>query len=418
MLVKKSYAAVSILIRVCALFAVCGLLRPLSAQPAYFFEDYDSGIYGILDRHFRGVLFPEAYKSLPSVKVAYPGLWEADKACVGVGLLPDQIVNSNGLGWNAVYAYTDIDLSPSSAGLWLGNANVGNSFRIFEYYNIIGAWDVSEFSLRGAFWISPHKSDRIRGVSVAFDVDNLYAYNGNDFDGLYDDKSYYLNINGLVRLNDDYQLRVGLRTRNKFADNPEDTRSDDRRLFKDAVSVGVLDGKMRTLELSARNTFAVDNADKKSDTVSLALRYTQGGAVNYMKHTLFLGLTADAGLAYPSKISQRSGSFLYYHYLRRMTGEGRQANIGVSAPIIADIDLYRGLRCMLSIRPGISYMNIAPLRNPKDDLYLYPQHRFATELSEVELSLRGLVGDRINFTLMPSLKNDVFFSALEVNYKF
>jgi len=416
--VKKNYA-VSIIIRiVCALLAACGLPCALSAQPTYFFEDYDSGIYGIFDRQFRGVLFPEVYKNLPSVKVAYPGLWEADKVCVGVGLLPDQIAKSGGLGWNALYAYTDFDLSPGSAGLWLGNANLGSSFQVFEYYDVTGAWDVSEFSLRGAFWISPRQNDRFRGVSAAFDVDNLYAYNGNDFDGLYDDKSYYLNVNALVRLTDDYHLKAALRIRNKYANNPEDTRTDDHKHFSDAVSVGLLDGKMRTLELSARNIFAADNAGEKSDTVAMALQYTQGGAVSYMKHTLFLGLKADAGLAYPSKISQRAGSFLYYHYLRRMTGEGRVASAGVSAPVIADIDLFRGVRCMLSISPRISYTNIAPMFEPENDLYLNTQHRFAMELSEAELSIRGSVGDRINFVLTPSLKNNVFFSALEVVYRF
>jgi len=417
MLVNKIHA-VLIHICICTLLITCGSFRLISAQPTDFFEAYDSGIYGIFDRLFRGVLFPEVYKTLPSVKIAYPGLWEADRTCAGVGLLPDQIVNSNGLGWNALYAYTDIDLSPGSAGLWLGNANAGNSFQIFEYYDITGAWDVSEFSLRGAFWVSPKQNDRFRGISAAFDIDNLYAYNGNDFDGRYDDKSYYLNINTLVRLNDDYHLRATFRTRNKYADNPEDKRTDDHKSFTDAVSVGLLDGKMRTLELSGRNTFAVNNAGRKSDTVALTLRYTQGGAINYMKHTLFVGMIADAGLAYPSKISQRAGSFLYYHYLRHITGDGRLASVGVSAPIIADIDLSQGFRCMLSIRPKISYTDTAPLSNPKNDIYRNPQHRFATELSEVELSLRGLIGDRINFTLMPSLKNDVFFSALEVMYKF
>jgi hypothetical protein len=412
------YRAVSTHILIYALLLACGAHRPLRAQTTDFFGAYDSGIYGILDRHFKGVLFPEVYKSLPSVRVAYPGIWEADRACAGAGLLPDRIASSSGLGWNALYAYTDIDLSPGSAGLWLGNLNIGNSFQIFEYYDVTGAWDVGEFSLRGAFWISPRQNDRFRGISAAFDIDNLYAYNGNDFDGLYDDKSYYLNINALVRLNDDYHLKVALRTRNMYADNPEDTRADNRKSFTDAVSASLLDGKMRTLELQWRNIFAVNNTGRKSDTVALTLRYTQGGAISYLKHTLFLGLKADAGLAYPSKISQRAGSFLYYHYLRRMTGDGRLASVGASAPIVADIDLYRGLRCMLSICPRIGYTNTAPLSNPENDLYLNPQHRFSTELSEVELSLRGLVGDRIDFTLMPSLKNDVFFSALEVRYKF
>jgi hypothetical protein len=73
---------------------------------------------------------------------------------------------------------------------------------------------------------------------------------------------------------------------------------------------------------------------------------------------------------------------------------------------------------MLSIRPSAVYTNITPIREPENDIYLNPQHRFATELSEVELSVRGLVGDRISFTIMPSLKNDVFFSALEVRYMF
>jgi len=412
--VKKSYA-VSIGI---ALLMACGLPRALSAQPDYFFEAYDSGIYGIHDRHFRGVLFPEAYKVLPSVKIAYPGLWEADRASVDVGLLPDQVKNSNGTGWNALYAFTDIDLSPGSVGLWLGNAHVGESFQVYEYGDMAGALNINEFSLRGAVWISPRQNSRFNGISVAFDVDNLYVGNDGDIGDLYDDRSYYLNVNALVRLSDDYRLRVAYRTRNKHANNPEDTRDDNTKSFTDAVSVGLLDGKMRTLEIGARNTFAVNNATKKSDTVAFTLRYTQGGAMSYMKHTLFLGVTADAGLAYPSKISQRAGSFLYYHYMRRMTDEGRLASVGLSAPIVVDVDLFWGLRSMLSIRPKISYTNTAPLRNPEKGAYRYRQHSFATEMSNVEMSLRGIVGDRVDFVLMPTVKNDVFFSALEARYKF
>ncbi len=101
-----------------------------------------------------------------------------------------------------------------------------------------------------------------------------------------------------------------------------------------------------------------------------------------------------------------------------MTDEGRVASVGVSAPIVADIDLSHGLRGMLSICPKISYTHAAPLRKPKNGLYLNPQHRFATELSEVEMSLRGILGDRMDFAVMPSVKNDVFFSALEARYRF
>lgn len=415
MLVKR-IRAVSIHLRVCAVIAAWALPRLLCAQPDYFFEAYDSGIYGISDRHFRGVLFPEVYKSQTSVKVAYPGLLDVDSAFAGVGLLPDQVVNSNGVGWNALYVQTEFNLSPGGAGLWLGNAHVGESFRIYEYNDMTGAWDFSEFSLRGALWIKPRQNSRFQGISAAFDVDNFYFSNGGGFEGFYDDKSYYLNINTLVRLTGYYRLRAAFRIRNKYATNPEDTREDDNRHFADALSVGLLDGKLRTLDFTVRNTFAVNNADRKSDTVAFALSYSQGGAINYMKHTLFLGLKADAGLAYPSKISQNAGSFLYYHYLRRMTDEGRTASVAVSAPIIADIDLSRGIHGLLSIRPKISYTHAAPLR--KNGLYSNPQYRFATELSEAEISLRGLIGDRVEFALMPSVKNDVFFSALEVKYKF
>jgi len=416
MLIKK-IRAVSIRLGVCAILIAFGLPGLLCAQPDYFFEAYDSGIYGIYDRHFRGVLFPEVYKSLTSVKVAYPGLSEVDSTVVGAGLLPDQIANSKGAGWNAVYAHTDIDLSPGSAGLWLGNAHIGESYHIYEYDGVNFAGDFSEFSLRGAIWIKPRRNSRFQGISAAFDVDKFYFSNGGGFEGFYDDKSYYLNINTLVRLTGGYRLRAAFRTRNKYAINPEDTYYDDNRHFTDAVSVGVLDCKMRTLEFTARNIFAVNNAETKSDTVAFALNYTQGGAISYKKHTLFLGVKANAGLAYPSKISQRAGSFLYYHYLRRMTDEGRVASAGISAPIIADIDLSRGLRGMLSICPKISYTQTAPLRT-KNGLYRNPQYRFATELSEAEVSLSGLVGDRIDFALMPSVKNYVFFSALEARYRF
>jgi hypothetical protein len=399
------------------LLAACWLPGAVFAQPDYFFEGDDSGIYGIRDRHFRGVLFPEAYKTLPSAKAAYPGLWEVDRSVAGAGLLPDQIANSGGLGWNALYAYADIDISPGSAGLWLGNFNIGDSFRIFEYYDVTGGWEVSEFFLRGAGWLSPYRNERIRGVSVIFDIAELYAYNGNDYEGLYNDKDYYINVNALVQISDKYSLKAALYTRNRHAENPEDTREDSRKLFTDGFSVGILDDKLRVLELRGQNTFAADNAGKKSDTLSLSLRYSHGRAWSYGKHTLFLGIKADAGAAYPSKISQRSGSFLYYHYLRRVTGEGRAAGVSAAAPVVADISIYGPLRVMASICPSVRYTRIAPLMEPKNDIYRNPQHIFAMELSEVEISLRGPVGDRFDFILMPTIKNGAFFSAAEARFK-
>jgi len=374
--------------------------------------------YSISDRHFQGILFPEAYKSLPSTKIRYPGLWIPDRASAAFALLPDRLP-PNTAGWNALYGWTDIDLNPGSAGFWLGNLDYGNGYRVSEYADIIYSWDTREFSMRGALWVTPFNNARLRGFSAAADIDNAYAYNGNDYDGLLAIRHVCLDIAALLRVGENYSLRIALSVNNKHTEDPADTRFDNRRLFTDAITVGLVDGRLRTLDLRAGNTFAMNYGDEKSDTVSVDLRFTQGWVRGYMKHALFAGIKAEAGFFLPSRINDNAGSFQYQYYLQNLTTEGRTIRTSLTVPIILDVDLSRGVRWMLSISPQAAYSHTGALKAPQESpLYLNPQHRFYLYMPPPELSFRGAAGEKFDFAIKPALSSDVLISALEIRYKF
>jgi hypothetical protein len=205
---------------------------------------------------------------------------------------------------------------------------------------------------------------------------------------------------------------------NRYATDPFDIIFDNRRLFKDAVAAGFLDDKLRTLELRLENTFAMTYGDDKSDTVSATLRYTQGGAVTYMKHVLFIGLKADAGASFPSIINDETGSFQYLYYMQNLTRKGRVMRANVAAPVIADIRIFGPVRAMLSISPQINYTHTAPSKNEAHYLHFNSQHVLDIDIPKPELSIRGTVGDKLDFAVKPTVSNSVFFSGLEVRYRF
>jgi hypothetical protein len=402
--------------------------QPASSQTPAFYGPPVSDIFSISDHHFRGILFPEVYKLQTSTKVNYPGLWTPDKSSVTIGFLPTTAADRFGPplhphtsthGLNSFYGQTDIDISPGSAGFWLGNLNYSSGFRVSEYFDLIYSWDTREFSMRGAFWLTPFNHDLLRGISVAAEVNNAYAFNGNEHEGLFHIRQLFLNINALFKISPNYHLRVGLRTFNRHADDPEDTRFDNRRLFTDGLTVGVLDGKMRTLDFRAENSFAMNYADEKSDTVSIGLRFTQGWVTSYRRQMLFAGVRADASVSWPSEISDEAGSFQYMYYLQNLTGAGRTVRASGTVPIALDIDLTHGIRFILSVSPRAEYTHIAAHREPVNStLYLQSQHRFTLTTPEAVLSVRGVVGERFDFAAKPSLNSNVLLSALEIRYRF
>jgi len=409
--------AAATIITACALLSATAT-HAQAPQTQNFYGPHNSGIYNIADRHFRGILFQDAFDPLTSTRVFYPGLRIPEQAAAGAALLPNQ-VPPNTAGWNGLYAWTDIDLHPASAGVWIGDLNYGDGFIVAEYSDIIYSWHTHETSMRGALWVTPPNNERLRGFSVATYMYSAYAYNGNPHEGLTDVKHAYIHLNALAKLSENYLLRVGIDISNRHSEDPSATRFSNRRLFTDGISAGIVDNRLRTLEVRFENTFALNFADEKTDTVSLSLRFTQGWARSYMKHRLYAGIKADAGLHLPSNINEEAGSFQYMYYMQNLTTESRTARTSLTAPIILDAHLYRGTRCMLSIAPMIAYSHTNPRYPPQESpLYLEPQHRFLVYMPPAELSITGIAGDKAEFTLVPALTRDILISAVEVRYRF
>jgi len=400
----------------CLIIILYGIARPAPAQQQPRTPgDFES--FAIMDAHFQGVLFPEVYKTMISTRVSYPGLWTPERNAVAVGLQPKRLAPDS--GWGGLRGLADIDLSPGSAGLWVGNFKLGDGYRVSEYDGLVYSWETREFALSGALWATPFNDDVFKGGAVAFDIDNEYAYNGNDYEGLTDLRSASLRLNALIGFGDSYRLKIGFRTHNRHIDYPTIRRDGNSKLFTDGFVAALVDGKLRTLELWAQNTFVVNYSDEKSDTISFGLRHTQGRALSYKKHLLYIGMRADASAAFPSEINDDAGSFRYMYYAQNLTSAGRTLRLSAALPIIADIDLYRGLRVMASISPWVSYSHTSARKPPQEShLYLEPQHAFRVGVPAAELSFRGLVGENFDFILKPELTSKVLISEVEVRYRF
>jgi hypothetical protein len=376
-------------------------------EPRPVFRSRSVNRFGIMDSHFHGILFPEVYKNLVSTRANYPGLWSAESNTGAFGIVPDQLTK---YGWSGVYGWADADLDPGTAGLWLGNLNFERSdMDVYDGHFWTHSLQAKIFSLGGAFWGTPPNDAVFRGLSVVFDIDNVYAYDGNVNSEHLERRRFFINLTALIRLSENYSLRAGINTYNLQAEDPFSFRVDNNRLYTDGIFVGLIDRDLRTLDFWAENSFALNNGDEKSDTVSLGLRYARGWALSYMTHILFLGFKAGAEASYISEIGEETGSFQYMYYLKNLTDERRSVSMSAAMPVILDLNIYRSIRCVISAVPQIIFRHI----NTGE-----PQHIFTLKISEPEISLRGGVGDKFDFVMKPTLDNEIFIAGLEVRYRF
>jgi len=376
-------------------------------MPLMLFAQIDNA--GVTDRHFHTVLFPQVYKELASTKINYPGLRNPEKYSVSAGLLPDL----SGENWSALYGWGEWANGPAIAGVWLGNIgfNSGSPNDGIWYDPYVNE---RVFSIRTAAWLTPFRSNSFKGVSVTYDALSK-VFENEQSGGTYSMDSTFFGVISLVQLNANLHLRAGISsfyyaTDSYYAVDPfivNEKRS------VDGIFVGVLNENNRALELRVSNSYHYFDeffGEQVNDTVNVSLLFSGGKTAQYHKHRLFYGLKGEGGVSFLS--SSNAGRFRYWRHISNTHRKGAIYGAELSSPLIFDIHLFRTFHGMLSINPQINYSYADNLQKLKS------RHTLSFASPYPQLSFYGSIGEKIEFAIMPSIENEVFFSAAEVRYRF
>lgn len=359
--------------------------------------------YGFMDEYFGDVLFPNISYPLVSTKVNLPGLAHSAGNSVSAGVLPNYRS-----GWQGLYGWGDWKNGPGRMGVYLGNLDVTVQSHDHDH------------TLEGAFWVTPFRHRILKGISFTIDSDMDHTESDRSADPLGERSSsrFHFSTTALVKFTNSYHLRAGIEG---FLYSDEhvsiysyETTGASQRIERYISSTtgtavaGLVDKDGRRLDLSASGT--VSRQDSSTGYTEFGLDFTDGEKLEYLEHTLYYGVKAGFNLRLRSKVNDNTSGYEYMTLLRNI-GSDRNLSGSMHFPIILDMKIYRSIRAVLAMSPGLYAQYI--IENGKDDRFT-----FRLPYPGISLGFRGKVGRNVEWYLRPDLQSDVFASVAEVKYVF
>jgi hypothetical protein len=412
-----------------------------------------SGYFGVLDQYYGDILFRGNDQKLLSDKINYPGLIEDSTFSCGLGFFNpySAYYDQNGLAyqapltWSNLYGWNEWATEAGRLGAWIGGIDFS------DQKNNYGTEQTSRsFEGTTAFWFSPYKASTFKGLSLVLngyynsDLSNTYSNDGSFYS--YDTtKNTYKILNAAVssifKINDIFNLKLffagGYRYNIQnsiyeyyysypistdyypyYYSEPTTSTSLSQSEYKTNnlfLRVGLIDKNDRQVNLgfsvdASNNTYSsyYYNAYGSGD-YSVFLNYSEGKRVQYLRHYAYFGVIAQTSLDFPVE----SNSYIGLSKVLQMARLSQRYWYGsLNFPVILDVNLFN--------TPLYAIVRVVPEISGSESKYpeTYSNRYVGLSVSEVSLGLRGKIGDQLEFALVPSLKNDIFVSGLEIKYLF
>lgn len=417
------------------------------------YDRYDRN-YTVMDIYYKTYIQIEDTASSVNQKINNPGLYKNSVSRCGIGLLKQfngyYGINENYLESNSVlndlYAWTELKTDIGNFGGYVGNMSLNNnSVESISSYET----KIQNSSLSAAIWFNPASKSFFKGISIF--ADGNYSYdksNSNIQYGEQNSKSKKKDINikavSLFQLSDKLHLKWGIAgSKYKFVYNSsynEDSyyynnvtyiKNENRHNYGD-MNVGLIANKCFDLTLGAEV-----NATNQKDTSILStyngLEYTDlklsdnAGSgffafylncalekiIYYRKHKVYLGIVANI------KANLYDNDDDYYKTFRdvmkNVKKDQRHVTTNILCPVTMDINLFNlPLFAVVSVVPALN----AYMAHGKLDGQKYESSACDLNMSQFAFGLKGKIGEKVEFSLIPSIQSNIFIGGAEVNYAF
>jgi hypothetical protein len=336
-----------------------------------------------------------------------------------------------------LYAWGETKIASVEAGMWLGNLDDG-----YSQYAGIGSSSSGRYLSGGcAFWLFPVKETAFKGISLTMsglssgssssttlvDINSSLDLettrdSGNGFDAaatsmfrLCRDLNFRLSASGAYNKYSYRGTTVYSSYGYVYAGEYETTDSNSENL---GVSAGLVDSKDRQINvgcsLSTHNfRWSGHIEDEQYDSFSGSgdlltfVNMSMGKQFTYMRHHLYVGLYGAVGMDLPFTTNSQVS---FSDFSRKLHTSNRAAYGQVRSPVVLECNLFNStVYALARIAPEIdgTYYDITGISTSKSVSF---------SVGEVSLGLRGKIGDRIEFALMPTLNSDIFCAGLEIKY--
>jgi hypothetical protein len=392
--------------------------------------------YSVLDQYFGDLLYPGKDQNLVSDRVNYPGLERDSTTSVDLGFFNQTFSPPS---WNDLYAWGETKIASVEAGMWLGNLDDR-----YSQYAVIGSSSSYRYLSGGcAFWLFPIKETAFKGISLTMNglssgslsssnlVEGYYSHmetsrdSSNGFSAaatsmfrLCRDLNFRLSASGAY---DKYSYRyreVNVNSEPAYVYGIESATTDSNSENL-GVTAGLVDSKDRqinvgcslsTLNLIRSGYFAADDQydfSQGSGDLLTFVNMSMGKQFTYMRHHLYVGLYGAVVMDLPFTTNSQAS---FSDFSRKLRSGNRAAYGQVRSPVVLECNLFNStVYALARIAPEIdgTYYNITGISTSKSVNF---------SVGEVSLGLRGKIGDRIEFALMPTLHSDIFCAGLEIKY--
>lgn len=421
------------------------------------YSQYDRN-YTVMDNYYKRYIQIEDTGSSVSQKINNPGLYKNSASRCGIGFLQqlDSCYTENSdiqfkqsIGFNDLYAWTELKTDIGNFGGYIGNMSIDNNS---DENNSASESKKQNGSLSAAIWFNPASKSFFKGLSIS--ADGNYLYNKSNSNIQYggtnsknEMKNLYIKAVSLFQMSEKLHLRWGISgSKNKSVYSNLDSQDfyyyNYGSYSKTEIEVKQHYGNMNLglvvnefFDLTVGAEVNTGNEISKSSTISSyngidysSLNrsdfYGSGNLsfyldcalekiIHYRKHTMYLGINANI------RANMFDNNDTYYtsfrDVMKNVNKDQRYVTTNILCPVTMDINLFNlPLFAVVRVVPGLD----AYIEHLKSDGQKTESSSCNLNMEQFAFGLKGKIGEKVEFALIPSIQSNIFIGGAEVNYAF
>jgi len=415
------------------------LLTALSALPVLAQYGLSTTNYSIPDQYYGSILWLEETPRLISQKINYPGLVADSGALITAGV---RDLSSCCLDVDKLYGCMEGNTRLGRIGTWIGNTTAyyrldsEGDFNAEEVKSVKGSW---------ALWHHTRVAHGFKGFSLQIDGKYLRSLDEQppNTDMTYTEKSDQTNKDISIIGTSLFTINKGLWGRAGFTKTYGTSGRHDRNVYyiswNDSSYIdyytydteqstriifgGLITGKGQSLTLAVKaNTenFTrhteryAGNQEYGSGYTGLLFDISDGRTFTYLKHRLFLGIQGVVDITWP--FESDDAHIEISDLLRNQHQSDMMLSGQLHLPVMAEIAIFKTDMYIIAAMTAKLYVVESSLGN----LEYNPvnRQRLYTVLAPSSIGLRGRIGQRLEFMLLPSFEAKMLTTGFELKYLF
>ena len=354
-----------------------------------------------------------------------------------------ELLRHTQLQWSDLYGWAELATNIGKFGGWIGGISAEDEKNERDKNNA----EIEQSGTgRCAFWWNPNDIHSLTGISLQLDGqyrsneikrENSSSISTTRTISTSSSECFSGNIISLWKLNEKLFLNAGLDAgyctneqnsssyysyRYSYYTSSSNSSSSkyDWKNRNVGFHAGIVTKKSRAISLivnaSTSNTEMENSnssysfSDQNHGNLALFAEYADAKKLDYLKHSLKIGINCIAGTYFPIEAE----SYVSFSDIPKDLKKDERIIFGLlRTPVVFEINMFnKPIYSIIRLTPQLQAHH-AKSQNNNSEL----ENRCAKlDLDEIAIGVSGTIKDRIEFSLIPSLKSNIFATGLEIRY--